>query len=357
MSATLRVVLGQEDTLVGATEAEAAVALALGLVATAPLGCMVEAIVPRGAEVSVPGIASVRELTRPARTLPAAWARGSVSGAGRGLIHSATLLAPLVRHDRVHDNDQTVVTVADLSAWDAPQSLPKESVAWQRRMLRRAERFADAIVTPTHSMAQRLGEIARVGDRVRVIAAAAPMDLSIPSDAEARRRAWALPDDYVVVKGQVDRLAATFAAVAHTGLGVAVVDAAEHEHGALLAAAQAAGLAAEPVVLPAALSTRDRAALLAGARALVIASAAARWPWRVVEAITLGIPVVGVTSGVLEDVLADGGLLVAEEQLAEAVEAAVTTDAARLRVLGRDRARAFSWASSAERVWALHADL
>jgi hypothetical protein len=30
------------------------------------------------------------------------------------MIHSPTSLAPLVKHDRVHDNDQTVVTMWDL---------------------------------------------------------------------------------------------------------------------------------------------------------------------------------------------------------------------------------------------------
>jgi hypothetical protein len=36
---------------------------------------------------------------------------------------------------------------------------------------------------------------------------------------------------------------------------------------------------------------------------------------------------------------------------------AVGAGARRLSVLGNDRSRAFSWLSSAERLWALHADL
>ncbi|WP_262927646.1 hypothetical protein [Microbacterium sp. NIBRBAC000506063] len=81
------------------------------------------------------------------------------------------------------------------------------------------------------------------------------------------------------------------------------------------------------------------------------------WPWRVVEAMTLGVPVVAAASDVHRDVISDGGSIVAPEELPEALEAALGPDAARLRVLGQDRSRAFSWASTGERVWALHADL
>ena len=64
------------------------------------------------------------------------------------MIHSPSLFAPLVRHDRVHDNDQTVVTVWDLRPWEAADELPRATVAWHRAMLKRAVKFADAVVVP-----------------------------------------------------------------------------------------------------------------------------------------------------------------------------------------------------------------
>lgn len=47
------------------------------------------------------------------------------------------------------------------------------------------------------------------------------------------------------------------------------------------------------------------------------------------------------------------------EGLRDAIERVLTDDelADRMRVAGRDRARAFSWRDSAEKVWQLHADL
>ncbi|MDR2999096.1 MAG: glycosyltransferase, partial [Microbacterium sp.] len=105
------------------------------------------------------------------------------------------------------------------------------------------------------------------------------------------------------------------------------------------------------------LDVADRAALLAGAATVLATSALDAWPWRVIEAMVLGVPVVAVSSGVHRDVIADGGLVVAPEDYTEAVVAAAGTEANKLRVLASDRAKAFSWASSAERVWALHAEL
>jgi hypothetical protein len=72
---------------------------------------------------------------------------------------------------------------------------------------------------------------------------------------------------------------------------------------------------------------------------------------------TLSVPLVAVSSGVHHDVIADGGAVVDAREVADAVIDAVGAGERRLRVLASDRARAFSWASSAERLWALHAEL
>jgi glycosyltransferase involved in cell wall biosynthesis len=105
------------------------------------------------------------------------------------------------------------------------------------------------------------------------------------------------------------------------------------------------------------LDDASRAATLAGAQAVVATSPALRWPWRLIEAMELRVPIVAVESGVHRDVIADGGAVVASDELLDALVDALGSGRERLRVLGSDRARAFSWASSAERVWALHAEL
>lgn len=343
--------------VVDADQAAAALDLAAGLVATAPSGCEVEAIVPSGADLSIEGIAEVRRLGFGRRELAASWQLGLVAGVGGGLIHSASLLAPLVRHDKVHDHDQTTVTLWDLRAWEAPDSLSKASVAWHRGMLRRAVKHADAVVVPSHAMAERLSEIAALGERVRVIPGAPPEGFVVPIDAPARREALSLPRGYVVLSGEAGSLGTGFRGALAAGLDAVVVDAPEGAEPALVEIASAAGLPEHRAHVRAALPPEDRAALLAGASAFVATGVLTSWPWRVVEAMRLGVPVVAADSGMHRDVIVEGGMVVSTAEIAEAVADAVGASARRLSVLGADRSRAFSWIGSAERVWGLHADL
>ncbi|WP_298036732.1 glycosyltransferase [uncultured Microbacterium sp.] len=357
MSVILRVVLDQVAQIVDPDQAGAALDLAAGLVQTAPSGCSVEAIVPAGGSAGIAGLTGTRTLGLARRELAASWQLGLAPGVGGGLIHAPSMMAPLVKHDRLHNDDQVAVTLWDLSPWDAPSTLPKSTVAWHRGMLRRAVRHADAVVVPTHAMAARLSEIARLGDRVRVIAGAPPEGFSAPDDAAARREEHTLPAEYLVLAGSFGDLEQGFRAAAAADTDVVVLDAAEGAEPRLAEMAAAAGLAERRAHIRGALHSADRAAVLAGASAFVATNPAGVWPWRAMEAMALGVPIVAVDSGVHRDVIAEGGSLVASEGLADAVAEAVGAGSKRLSVLADDRARAFSWASSAERVWSLHADL
>lgn len=360
MSARLRVVLDQVVQVVDPDQAAAALDLARGLVATAPSGCSVEAIVPAGAEVPVDGLSGTRALPLARRELAASWQLGIVPGVGGGMIHSPSLLAPLVRHDRVHDHHQTTVTLWCLDAWEAPETVSKASAAWQRAMLKRAVRHADAVVVPTHAIAERLAGIARLGDRIRVIAGAPPAHFALPADAASRRATLGLPSRYIALSGTMDSLRPGFRAAMAAGVDAVVLDAPEGTEPRLAEIAAAAGLPEARAHIRSALSPEDRAAALDGASVFCATNEWARWPWRAVEAMVLGIPIVARDSGTHRDVIADGGLLVSEEEIADAVVDAADRDgatASRLGVLAADRSRAFSWASSAERVWSLHADL
>ncbi len=362
---TLRVVL---DQLVAPTHPDLAMAsrsLAAALVETAPDGCRVEAIAPAGELPVVAGVDEGRRLALGRRETAAAWQLGVVAGVGGGMIHSPTLMAPLVRHDRVNDHDQTVVTLWDLRAWEAPEELPRAAVMWERAMLRRAVRHADALLVPTHAMAERLETYARLGERIRVVAGAQPDGFAAPTDAAARRRDLGLPATFLVLAGGTgasDGLAAGFRAAAPTGLDVVVIDVPEGEEPAVSTLAEASGVGAHRVHARAGLDRGDRAAVIDAAAVFVAASSRGAWPWRVVEAMALGTPVVAVDSDVHREVVLDGGIVVPEVQLEDAVvdalsDGSLTGDSGRLRVLGRDRSRAFSWAGAAERVWQVHADL
>ncbi|MDR7189094.1 glycosyltransferase involved in cell wall biosynthesis [Microbacterium sp. BE35] len=376
MVATLRVVL---DQLVAPSEpelAEASRELARALVLGAPSGCEVEAIAPAGgsdgALDAVPGLAGVRRTALPRRELAAALQLGVGTGIGGGMIHSPSLFAPLVRHDRVHNHDQAVVTVWDLRPWESPSELPRAVVAWHKAMLKRAVKHADALVVPTHSLAARLLEIAPgLRDRVRVIAGAAPLGFAVPTDEVGRRRELGVPEGYVLLAGGPlgsEGMDAGLAAVAAAGLDlpVVVIDVEEGHEPAVADLASAAGLPERALHVRGVLDTSDRAAVFGAAVAFVAPSRRAAFPWRVVDALTLGVPVIAASSAVHDEVVFDGGVLVPApggEELAEGLGAALasglgsTAAAERLGVLAGDRGRAFSWREAADKVWMLHAEL
>lgn len=371
MTALLRVVL---DQVVAPTSADLSMAsreLGRALVTAAPAGCAVEGIVPAVAdaagvvEASVPGLFDLSRTALARRELAAAWQLGVAPGIGGGMIHSPTLMAPLVKHDRVHDHDQTVVTLWDLDAWERPGELARPAVTWHKAMLKRAVRFADAVVVPTHALAVRVAELGAFGDRVRVIAGAAPAGFAVPTDEVGRRRALDLPEGFVLVAGSSApsaRLADAFDAVVRSGvdLPVVVLDVPAEDEQAVVALAVDAGIASESVHVHGALDDADRAAVLGGAVALIAPSRLQSFPWRVVEALAVGVPVIAADSAVHREVVWDGGSLVADvEAMADALSTVLGSAEVvdRFAVLAADRGRAFSWLSAAERVWQLHADL
>lgn len=367
MVATLRVVLdtsSEPDLRIAARE------LARALVATTPRGCEVEAIAPAGdgdgVRDAVPGLSDVFTSRLPRRELATALQLGAPSGIGGGLIHSPSLFAPLVRHDRVHSGDQTVVTVWDLRAWEAPDEVGRGAAAWQKSMLKRAVKHADAVVAPTHAHAARLREIApKLGDRVRVIAGAAPLGFLVPRDEIGRRRDLGLPEGFVLIAGSADPsdgLGQAFATVAASGvdLPIVVIGAREGEEPAIADLASAAGIRESVVHVRGALDDPDRAAVLGASVAYVTAGQGTAFPWRIVEALALGVPVIAEDTAVHREIIVDGGLLVSGPDAAGAALAqALGSSAAaeRLGVLSGDRGRAFDWRDAANRVWELHAEL
>ncbi|MFZ8521023.1 hypothetical protein ACO1NF_13750, partial [Staphylococcus aureus] len=106
---------------------------------------------------------------------------------GRGLIHSPTSLAPLVRHDRVNETHQIVVTLWDLRAWETPEELSKTELLAARALLSRIGKHADAVVVPSHAMAERLAEVAKA----KLVANGDAMVVPLPPDADdANLTAW-----------------------------------------------------------------------------------------------------------------------------------------------------------------------
>ena len=370
MTTTLRLVLDQLVAPTDALLASASLELARALVASAPRGCEVEALVPATAAGApdvaelVPGLARVTRAPLARRELSAAWQLG-VGPLSGGMVHAPTLMAPLVRHDRAHSGDQTVVTINKLDLWTAPDELARGALMWSKAMLRRAERHADAVVVPTHAMAAELGARTGLGDRLRVIPGAAPAGFAAPSDAAERARALDLPARYLAMAGSArpssgvaDALAA-LAADADLSLVVLDVPAADVE--TLTELAEAAGIASR-LQLFGAMDAAERATIWATATAVLAPATGFAFPARMIEAFAVGAPVIARDTLTLREVAADAASLVssdAPDAWATAVADLLgdADSAKRLGVLAADRSRAFAWRDAGDRVWALHADL
>lgn len=343
----------------------AASSLFANLVATAPRGCEVVGIAPRpssGESRRTNGPSEVWHAAVPRRELAAAWRAGASLGAAGGMIHSPTLMAPLVRHDRAHDHDQTVVTLWSLESWTAPERLGRGEVAWQRAMLKRAVRFADAVVVPSHAMAEELADIAPLGARIRVIAGAPSAGVHRAVNGLISTPRLGLPERYVAVVGHVLELATAFRAVAGLDLGVVVLGDGTDDPARIFELARECGLPEDQVRAPHVPQASQRAEVLAGARVVVAPSRSSAFPWRALEALDAGVPLIAARAAQNEELFADGASLIDAADsgaVADEVRRVVEDDAlaARLRVLATDRARVFSWRDAAERVWQLHAEL
>ncbi len=353
------------------------------LIATAPAGCEVQGIVSNVPDEQLaelrrvlPGIADIVRLPLARRELTVAWQSGIALGGARGMIHAPTLLAPLRKHDRLNDGDQIAVTIHDTLAWTHPETLGTASALWHKAMAKRARKHADAVVVPTHAVADRLANILDFGDRIRVIGGAPATTLRLPADADERAERLRLPERYALTLGSImprKGVAPLIRAVARPEaqeIPLLIAGPDRFGDGSATGVAAAAGLPEDRVRALGHLEDPDLAVVLDRATLFVFPSLAEGFGLPIVEAFKFGLPVIHSDDPALVEVAAGASLVVERpaspeddagytERLAAAI-GRVLADAelrTRLGVLASDRARAFSWRDSAERVWQLHADL
>lgn len=375
--ATLRVIIDQIVAPVPGGIGRYATELTRELIRTAPRGARVAGVVSASPEEDydritglLPGLSALYKSPLARRELSAAWAHGVTRLPGNGLVHATSLLAPLQRHDRRSGGDQTVVTIHDVVPWTHPETLTPRGVSWHRRMARRAERYADAIVVPTHAVARQLGELLDVEGRVRVIGGAVGSDLRLGPDADARARELDLPERYVLTVGTLEPRKGLEALI--RGLGRGSVDVPllvvgpEGWGGVDVAAVAAdAGLPEGRVRVLGTVPDADLAVLMSRASVFAFPSIAEGFGLPVLEAMSFGTPVVHSDAPAVAEVALDAGLSVPldgsdyGDRFADAVRTLLEDDSlsARLSTAGRDRSHAFSWRDSAEKVWQLHSDL
>jgi glycosyltransferase involved in cell wall biosynthesis len=380
MTTTLRMIVDQILAPVPGGIGRYAEELTRALIETAPAGCTVEAIVSSSTEAQyelldekLPGLSAVYKSALARRELSAAWQHGFTRLPGKGMVHATSLLAPLSRHDRVNgDSDQIAVTIHDVVPWTHPETLTAHGASWHRAMAKRAHRYADAVVVPTHAVADQLAEIMDFGQRVRVIGSAVSSKLSLPADADPRAERLGLPDRYVLAVGTLEPRKAlaplihSFGAAGAADVPLLIVGPAGWGGIDVDSIAAEAGLEPGRVRTLGYLSDDDLSVALDRATVFVMPSLAEGFGIPVIEAFHFGTPVVHSDDPALVEVGGGAGIVVERgdaagypERLAAAIGSVVGDDelAGRLGQSGLDRAHLFSWRNSAEKVWQLHADL
>jgi glycosyltransferase involved in cell wall biosynthesis len=380
VTTTLRVILDQIVAPVPGAVGRYTRDLGRAIVATAPRGCEVEAIVSSSLPedydrvlAEVPGLSGLYKTSLARRELAAAWQLGITTSPGSGMIHGTSLFAPLRKHDRTTGGNQVVVTVHDVLAWTHPEAVSAASVAWQKGMMKRARKHADAVVVPTHALAERLEQVAELGDRVRVIGTAPRSGLVIGPDAEERAARLGLPREYIVVPGTLEPrkgLVDVFTALGRRGvpdIPVVVLGPETWGDQHVAEVAEELGVAASRIRHLDDLDAADLAVVLRGSMAYVAPSHDEGSGTGLIEAFSLGVPVIHSDAPAYLEVSAGAGLGVpvgmGDHGYADRLAAAITSVvsdrglAERLAITGHDRSRAFSWRDAGERVWQLHADL
>ncbi|MEF2977744.1 glycosyltransferase family 4 protein [Subtercola sp. YIM 133946] len=378
--ATLRVIVDQIVAPVPGGIGRYTEELTRELIQTAPTDCFVEGIVSAqspeslaGLKQKLPGLADIHKTTLGRRELSAAWQHGLLTGISTGMVHAPSLFAPVTKHDRLHQpGDQIAVTIHDVVPWTHPETLTPHGVAWHKAMAKRARKYADAVVVPTHAVAQELARYVNFGDRVRVIGGAVSSRLVVPADADARADELGLPSSYVLAVGTLEPrkgLPALIQALARTDapdLPLVIAGPTGWGDVDVVTAAAEAGLDASRVHVLGFVSDEDLALVISRATVFVYPSMAEGFGLPVVEALHFGTPVIHTDVPALMEVADDASVVVPRddpeglpERLAAAIAQVVNHPELqeRLRITGLDRARAFSWRDSAEKVWQLHADI
>jgi glycosyltransferase involved in cell wall biosynthesis len=353
--------------------------LARELIAGAPVDCAVSGIVSASPETDyahileqLPGLISLDKSALARRELAIAWEYGLTGHASRGIVHAPSLLAPLRSHDRLNGGHQVAVTIHDVVPWTHPHTLTRHGVAWHKAMAARAHRYADAVVVDTHAVAAQLAEILDFGDRIRVIGAAVSSKLALPVDAAERADRLNLPEEFILSVGTLEPrkgivpLISSLAHAESADLPLLIVGPAGWGDLNIAQIASDAGLETGRVRSLGYLENADLAVALDRATVFAFPSLAEGFGLPLLEAFSLGTPVVHSDDPALVEVAAGAGVAVAlapaqsyPERLAHAIRS-VVDDAAlaeRLGVLGADRARTYTWRDTAEKVWQLHADL
>jgi glycosyltransferase involved in cell wall biosynthesis len=262
-----------------------------------------------------------------------------------------------------------VVTIFDTYTLDHPEWYGRMEGWAGRRALRHAADHAARIIVSSSWSAGRVREALGVeGARLATVPAGVdgPVRPVDPGSIPGTLHRFGLSTErYVIAVGSVtwrkNLSVAVQAVAAHPGIELVVVGPQEPGPTAALAAEIDRLGVADRVRLLGAVSEDDLWVLIAGALALVHPSVSEGFGFTPLEAMASGVPALASRAGSLPEVLGDGAVLL-DPTDADAWAAAIDeldepTRRAALVARGRERARAYTWARTAELTSAVHLDV
>jgi glycosyltransferase involved in cell wall biosynthesis len=237
-----------------------------------------------------------------------------------------------------------VVTVHDLS-FEREGLMPRKDRFVFRRVVPRAARRAARVLTVSERSKRDLVELYDV-PAAHVVVTPNGVDPAFHPGAPTD------PHEYALAVGAIQSRKNQLAALeAVRAVGLPLVVAGPEKDPALAAELRARGARLEGYV-----ETERLADLYRGAACLVQASRYEGFGLPVIEAMACGTPVVAVREPALEEVAGTAAVLVEEPDLVDGIRRALAARD-RLVAAGLDRARAFSWRTTAERTLAVYREI
>jgi glycosyltransferase involved in cell wall biosynthesis len=302
---------------------------------------------------------SIRSLGTHPLLLSRLWERGLGTGPRKAdVVHATTLLVPPKRAAAL------VVTIHDVVPWTHPETLTPRGVGFHRRMGTRAAGDADLIVTPTLAVADQVRHILAPQAEVIAVPPGFSSDLSVPRDARARRARYVREGDYLLFVGTseprkgLDTLLDALSEPSLRDQFLLVVGPAGWGGVDVGQQAAARGIA-DRVTVTGRVDNADLAALYDGASLVVMPSRAEGFGLPVLEAMSLGVPVITSDDPAMREVgaAATQTFPVGDPTSLGAAIVGVLSDPtlrARMTEMGRTRAKDFDWLASARTLWNLY---
>jgi glycosyltransferase involved in cell wall biosynthesis len=290
------------------------------------------------------------------------WLASETRKQGLDLVHHMNAVLPMVRRA------PGVVTVHDLQPFDMPQNFHPVKRRYVQGSVPRSVRHAEMVITPSEFVRQ--GIIDRFGvapEKVRTTlwgVDAPRSDMSV-AEAQARyrlSRRWFVLNAMTWPHKNHQMLVRAFAKVAAREHDVTLVltGGPAQEEGAVAELVTALGLG-NRVLRTGRIPRRDLLAVVRGATALTFPSRYEGFGLPVLEAMSLGTPVIAADTTALPEVVGDAGLLLSPDDpdaWAEAMLRLLVDEDERTRLAdaGRSRVEQFSWKTTAAQTLQVYRD-